>query len=123
MPPLDLVILMGRDSEGTFDAVPERKQREGNGLETAVRKFKMAAYLWQAFTGEQMNRNNFGRRCFRLEEEWQPGSLSQRDAETPSMRNEAKIHIVRTDKTVAELRDLDRAQQYRPQRKRVSSSL
>ena len=118
MPPLDLVILMGRDSEGTFDAVPERKQREGNGLETAIRKFKMAAYLWQAFTGEQMNRNNFGRRCFRLEEEWQPGSLSQRDAEIPSMRNEAKIHIVRTDKTVAELRDLDRAQQYQPATKK-----
>lgn len=111
-PPLQLVILLGKDSTGTFDAVPERIQREGNGLETALRKFRMAAYLWQAFTGEQMNRNGFGRRCFRFEEEWQTGSLTARDRESGQMRNEAKIHIVRSEKTVKELRDLDRAQQY-----------
>ncbi|RJE16851.1 zinc metalloproteinase, partial [Aspergillus sclerotialis] len=78
----------------------------------------MAAYLWQAFTGEQMFRNNFGRRCFRFEEEWQTGTLSRRDAANGQMRNEAKIHIVRTDKTVAELRDLDIAQQYGPATKK-----
>lgn len=113
-PPLDLVILLGKDSDGTFDAVPERIQREGNGLETAIRKYRMAAYLWQAFTGEQMFRNNFGRRCFRFDEEWQPGTISCRDAESGQMRNEARIHIVRTQKTVAELRDLNIAQQYGP---------
>lgn len=111
-PPMQLVILMGKDSPGTFDAVPERVQREGNGLDTAIRKFRMAAYLWQAFTGEQMHRNGFGRRCFRFEEEWQTGSLTYRDWESGQMRNEAKIHIVRSKKTVKELRDLNRAQQY-----------
>ena len=50
-PPLDLVILLGKDSTGTFDAVPERIKREGNGLDVAIRKYRMAAYLWQAFTG------------------------------------------------------------------------
>ena len=110
-PPLDLVVLLGKDSPGTYDAVPERKQREGNGLEIAIRKFKMAAYLWEAFTGEQMNRNSFGRRCFRFDEEWQPGTLSARDVESGQMRNEAKIHVVRTEKTVQELRDLEVAQQ------------
>ena len=110
-PPLQLVILLGKDSPGTYDAVPERVQREGNGLDTAVRKYKMAAYLWQAFTAEQMYRNGFGRRCFRFEEEWQLGSLTGRDAGTSQMRNEARIRIVRTEKTVAELRDLNRAQQ------------
>lgn len=110
-PPMQLVILMGKDSPGTFDAVPERVQREGNGLDTAIRKFRMAAYLWQAFTGEQMHRNGFGRRCFRFEEEWQTGSLTYRDWESGQMRNEAKIHIVRSKKTVKELRDLNRAQQ------------
>ncbi|KAL3493794.1 putative peptidase family-domain-containing protein [Aspergillus germanicus] len=113
-PPLHLVILLGKDSDGTFDAVPERKQREGNDLDTAIRKYRMAAYLWQAFTGEQMFRNNLGRRCFRFEEEWQPGTVSQRDATSGQMRNEAKIHVVRTEKTVAELRDLQIAQQYGP---------
>ena len=108
---MQLVILMGKDSPGTFDAVPERVQREGNGLDTAIRKFRMAAYLWQAFTGEQMHRNGFGRRCFRFEEEWQTGSLTYRDWESGQMRNEAKIHIVRSKMTVKELRDLNRAQQ------------
>lgn len=111
-PPLQLVILLGKDSPGTFDAVPERVQREGNGLETAVRKYRMAAHLWQAFTGEQMYRNSFGRRCFRFEEEWQTGSLSFRDRDTRQMRNEAKIHVLRSEKTVKELRSLDIAQQY-----------
>ncbi|KAJ5141252.1 uncharacterized protein N7443_010779 [Penicillium atrosanguineum] len=110
-PPLHLVILMGKDSDGTYDAVPERAEREGNGLETAIRKYRTAAYLWQAFTGEQMFRNNFGRRCFRFEEEWQSGSLSSRDLAVGQMRNEAKIHVVRSEKTVAELRDLNIAQQ------------
>lgn len=110
-PPLQLVVLLGKDSDGTYDAVPERVEREGNGLETAIRKYRMAAYLWQAFTGEQMFRNNLGRRCFRFEEEWQSGSLSRRDLTQAQMRNEAKIHVVRSEKTVAELRDLDIAQQ------------
>ena len=108
---MQLAILMGKDSPGTYDAVPERVQREGNGLDTAIRKFRMSAYLWQAFTGEQMHRNGFGRRCFRFEEEWQTGSLTCRDLESGQMRNEAKIHIIRSSKTVKELRDLNRAQQ------------
>jgi hypothetical protein len=110
-PPLQLVVLLGKDSDGTYDAVPERAEREGNDLQTAIRKYRMAAYLWQAFTGEQMFRNNFGRRCFRFEEEWQSGSLSRRDLTQAQMRNEAKIHVVRSEKTVAELRDLNIAQQ------------
>lgn len=111
-PPIHLVILLGKDSPGTFDAVPERVQREGNDLDTALRKFRMAAYLWQAFTGEQMYRNGFGRRCFRFEEEWQSGTLTFRDRESGQMRSEAKIHVVRSEKTIRELRDLDLAQQY-----------
>lgn len=110
-PPLQLVVLLGKDSDGTYDAVPERAEREGNGLDMAIRKYRMAAYLWQAFTGEQMYRNNFGRRCFRFEEEWQSGSLSRRDLTQAHMRNEAKIHVVRSEKTVAELRGLNIAQQ------------
>lgn len=117
-PPLQLAILVAKDSPKTFDAVPERIKTEGNGLDTAVKKFKMSAYLWQAFTGEQMNRNGFGRRCFRFEEEWQPGSLTNRDLEMNTMRNEAKIHIITLDKTVQEIRDLDLAQQYEPAKKK-----
>lgn len=111
-PPLQLAIILGSDSSGTYDATPERIQREGNGLDLAVKKFRMAAYLWQAFTGEQMNRHGFGRRCFRFEDSWEPGTLSYQDWGTGQFRNQAKIHVIRSKKTVAEIRDLDRAQQY-----------
>ncbi|KAB5518758.1 putative peptidase family-domain-containing protein [Coniochaeta sp. 2T2.1] len=111
-PPLQLAILLGSDSPATFDAVPARIEREGNGLDTAIRKFRMAAYLWQAFTAEQMWRNKFGRRVFRFEEEWTTGTTNLRDRELGTMRAEARIHVIRTDKTVAELRDLNRAQQH-----------
>ena len=110
-PPLQLVILLGSDSPGTYDAVPARIEREGNGLETAIRKFRMAGYLWQAYTAEQMYRNKLGRRVFRMEEEWVTGTSNNRDRETGTMRSEAKIHVIRTTKTVAELRSLDYAQQ------------
>ncbi|KAI0121657.1 putative peptidase family-domain-containing protein [Xylariales sp. AK1849] len=110
-PPLQLAIVLAKDSPGTFDAVPTRIEREGNGVDTAVRKFRMAAYLWQAFTAEQMFRNKFGRRAFRFEEEWTTGTSNQRDREMGTMRSEARIHVIRTDKTVAEMRDLERAQQ------------
>jgi hypothetical protein len=111
-PPLQLAILLAKDSPGTFDAVPARCEREGNGLETAIRKFRMAAYLWQAFTAEQMWRNKLGRRVFRFEEEWTTGSVNHRDLENGTMRSEARIHVIRSDKTLAEIRDLNKAQQY-----------
>lgn len=110
-PPLQLVILLGKDSPATFDSTPARIEKEGNGIDTAIKKFRMAAYLWQAFTAEQMYRNKMGRRCFRFEEEWQTGTSNHRDQEQGAMRNEAKIHVVRSNRTVAEIRDLDRAQQ------------
>jgi hypothetical protein len=110
-PPLQLFILLGKDSPGTFDAVPSRIEREGNGLDTAIRKFRMAAYLWQAFTAEQMVRNRLGRRVFRMEEEWVTGTSNYRDRELGAMRSEAKIHVIRSSKTVAELRDPNIAQQ------------
>ncbi|GAB1317241.1 Peptidase family-domain-containing protein [Madurella fahalii] len=110
-PPLQLAILLAKDSPGTFDAVPARIEREGNGLDTAVRKFRMAAYLWQAFTAEQMWHNKLGRRVFRFEEEWTTGAANQRDREHGTLRSEARVHIIRSDKTVAELRDVNLAQQ------------
>lgn len=110
-PPLQLVILLGKDSPATFDATPSRVQNEGNDLSIAIRKFRMAAHLWQAFTAEQMYRHKFGRRCFRFEEEWQTGSLSIQDWESGVQKNETKIHIVRCEETVAELRDVNLAQQ------------
>lgn len=111
-PPLQLAILLAKDSPETFDSLPARAEREGQGLDTAVRKFRMAAYLWQSFTAEQMWRHKLGRRAFRFEEEWTSGTANQRDRENGTMRSEARIHIIRSDKTTAEIRDLNKAQQY-----------
>ncbi|KAI1030516.1 hypothetical protein LB503_012188, partial [Fusarium chuoi] len=97
---LTLAILVAKDSPETFDASPARAEKEGNGLEMAVKKFRMAAYLWQAFTSEQMWRNKLGRRAFRFDEEWTTGSA-----------NYPRVHIIRSDKTLAEIRDLNKAQQ------------
>jgi hypothetical protein len=66
----------------------------------------MAAYLWQAYTAEQMYRNFPGapgdggsaRRSFRLEEEWANDTLSLQ--ETDVWRMTAKVHIVRSELTV-----------------------
>ncbi|KAF2033347.1 hypothetical protein EK21DRAFT_59100 [Setomelanomma holmii] len=113
-PPLQLAIILGHDSPGTYDAPPERMQREGNGLDLAVKKFRMAAYLWQAFTGEQMNRYGFGRRCFRFEDSWEQGTLSFQDWGSNQFRTQAKVHVIRSKRSVAEIRDLERAQQYSP---------
>jgi hypothetical protein len=112
LPPLQLAIILGSDSPATYDAAPDRIQREGNGLELATKKFRMAAYLWQAFTGEQMQRHGFGRRCFRFEDAWEPGTLSYQDWGTGQFRTQAKIHVIRSSKTTAEIRDLNIAQQY-----------
>ncbi|KAL1888720.1 hypothetical protein Cpir12675_006057 [Ceratocystis pirilliformis] len=113
-PPVQLAILLASDSSETFDCPPERVKREGNDLEVAIRKFRMSAYLWQAFTAEQMLRNKLGRRVFRFDEEWTSGSASSQDQEQGTMRSEARIHIIRSDKTTAEIRDLNIAQQHGP---------
>lgn len=110
-PPLQLAILVAKDSPETFDAPPERVKREGNDLDVAIRKFRMAAYMWQAYTAEQMYRNKFGRRTFRFEEEWTQGTTCARDHEFGKLRSEARVHVIRMNKTVAEIRDLNVAQQ------------
>ncbi|KIW02940.1 uncharacterized protein PV09_05986 [Verruconis gallopava] len=109
-PPLHLAILVAADSEEKFDAPPHRVAAEGNDLEVAKRKYRMAAYLWQAYTADQMQRNGFLSRCFRLEEEWQPSTLGGFEDPQP-WRSEARIHVIRLKQTVAELRNPEYAQQ------------
>ncbi|KAM0285497.1 hypothetical protein ACHAQH_001447 [Verticillium albo-atrum] len=109
--PLQLAILLAKDSPETFDSVPARIAVEGNGLDAAVRKYRMAAYLWHAFTGEQMVRQKMGPRSFGFEEEWTGSTSHQQDRMQGKMRREAKVHIIRSEKTVAELGELQTLQQ------------
>ncbi|RIB08100.1 hypothetical protein C2G38_374293 [Gigaspora rosea] len=110
-PPLHLAILVAKDSKCVIDAPPEKVISGDNSLDSVKAKLRCAAYLWQAFTAEQMYRNGFGRRTFRLEEEWQRDTLSNQES---SLRHTAKIHIIRTHYTLEELLDPERAQQYQP---------
>lgn len=109
-PPLHLAILLASDSDETFDAPPNRIASEGNDLDVAKRKYKMAAYLWQAYTADQMQRNGFLSRSFRLEEEWQQSTLGGYEESRP-WRSEARIHVIRLKQTMAELRNPEYAQQ------------
>lgn len=106
-PPLSLVIFVGSDSPATFDVPPQKQGQEM--LSIAIEKLRMAGYMWQAFNAEQMHRNGFGRRTFRLEEAWLPDTVSCQDKHV--MRNTAKVHVIRSKHTVAEIRDIRRAQQ------------
>ncbi|KAF1803772.1 putative peptidase family-domain-containing protein, partial [Mucor lusitanicus] len=116
-PPLSLVIFIGSDSDATFDVPPEKKGQ--NTLDVAVEKLRTAGYMWQAFCAEQLHRNGMGRRTFRLEEAWLPDTVSCQDKGV--MRNTAKVHVIRSKYTVAQIRDVRRAQQSDDQDESVES--
>jgi hypothetical protein len=106
--------MIAKDSPLAVDC-PARKyvslSSAHSSLESAIAKFRVTAYMWQALTAEEMRRAGLGRRSFRLEEEWAADSLSQSYSCDTTMQSTAKIHLIRADKTVAELRDAQVAQQ------------
>ena len=125
MPPLHLAIMIAKDSPLLIDCPMSKKGGISSAhadLDAAVAKFRMTAYMWQALTAEDMRSKGLGRRSFRLEEEWAVGTLSREflnaaHESSPdysraiAMRSTAKVHLIRTEKTVSELRDAQIAQQ------------
>ncbi|KAJ1808061.1 hypothetical protein LPJ56_004787 [Coemansia sp. RSA 2599] len=109
-PPLHLAVLVGSDSKGIFDAPPDAQGPGQNNLDAAVRKFRCCAYLWQAYISEQLYRSGFGRRTFRLDENYESDSMARDNAS----RMTARVHIIRSKRTVAEIQDKERAQQWKP---------
>ncbi|KAL3229121.1 putative zinc metalloproteinase [Nakaseomyces bracarensis] len=107
--PIHLCLVVAKDSPLQFDSPASQIQKEGgNGLDLAVKKMRIGARLMQAFTNEQMLRNGFGHRTIKFVEEYTwDTQFEQRIA----MRNTIKVHIVRSDKTTNEIRDIDVAQQ------------
>ncbi|OJD13378.1 hypothetical protein AJ78_06167 [Emergomyces pasteurianus Ep9510] len=122
-PPLHLAIMVARDSPLVIDCPPAKLGGLPNGhstLDAVIAKFRTTAYMWQALTAEDMRMKGLGRRSFRLEEEKTADTTSQAFLfgqsegalhSNKTMRSTAKIHLVGTDKTVAELRDPNIAQQ------------
>ncbi|GMK58096.1 hypothetical protein CspeluHIS016_0501280 [Cutaneotrichosporon spelunceum] len=99
--PISLIIVAARDSPLRFDDVCP------TNLDMAVRRLRMAAYLWQAYTAEQMVRAGFGPRTFQFETEWGVDTVSQAgvQAQIP------KVTLVRSGHSMADIRDKNRAQQ------------
>ncbi|CDO95511.1 unnamed protein product [Kluyveromyces dobzhanskii CBS 2104] len=107
-PPIHLCLLVGKDSPLKYDAPASQIRKEGgNGLDLAVKKLRTAARIMQAFTNEQMVRNGLGQRTFQFVEEYTKDTLLGDD----QWRNTVKIHILRSEKTTAQLRDANIAQQ------------
>ena len=138
VPPLRLAVLVAKDSPLLIDC-PLHK---GAGITSAhsdlsavVAKLRMTAYMWQALTAEDMRAKGLGRRSFRLEEEWALDTVSKSfaqvalesasggDISTMHMQTTAKVHVVRSDRTVAELRDPGIAQQNAAAREKEKDKL
>jgi hypothetical protein len=112
--------MIAKDSPLLIDCPPQKRggiSSSHSDLDAAINKFRMTAYMWQALTAEDMRVKGLGCRSFRFEEEWTTETLSREfrqgsyDASGSHMRSTAKIHLIRTEKTVAELRDAQVAQQ------------
>lgn len=108
-PPVHFALIVAKDSKLEFDSPDYKKRAEGgNGLDLAIKKVRLAAYMMSAYTNEQMKRAGYGNRTFRIHEEFDKDTLSNRDK---NKRSTAMIHIIRSDKTMAEIRDPNIAQQ------------
>jgi hypothetical protein len=114
-PPLHLAILVAHDSPLTMDCSIHKSggvASSHSDLSAAITKLRMTAYMWQAFTAEDMRLKGLGRRTFRLDEAWAPdtvsqdfmnaGSTGQLDDEG-AMRSTARVHVVKTSSSREEI--------------------
>ncbi|CCD23401.1 putative metalloendopeptidase NDAI_0B03670 [Naumovozyma dairenensis CBS 421] len=111
--PIHLCLILAKDSPMKFDSPKDQIAKEnGNDLYLAIKKLRMAGRLLQAFTNEQMLRNGFGHRTVQFVEEY---TLDTEFQDNPmkklKMRNNIKIHLVRSEKSIKEIRSHDIAQQ------------
>lgn len=109
--PVHLCLLVAKDSPGFFDTTSIKSHEEGNGIDLAVMKLKVAARLMQAFTNEQMLRAGFGSRTFNFAEEYAVDTLFDQEKNRQVKRDTVKVHVIRSKKTLRELRDPNVAQQ------------
>ena len=62
--PIHLVVVAGSDSELVYDVEPG----EVNDYDSAVKKYRVMVWLWQAFIDDQIYKRGLGHRSFRLDE-------------------------------------------------------
>lgn len=112
--PVHLCVIVGRDSAGAYDMPSYRTQRgEVANLDSAVRKLKVAGRLMQAFTQDDFRVVGLSNRSFQFVEEEvsNQGLFGYTSIESPTPHREIKVHVLRSPKTVAQLRDPNLAQQ------------
>ncbi|KAK0547290.1 hypothetical protein OC846_003147 [Tilletia horrida] len=85
---------------------PIRDKLLQGGIGEIIKRVAIQTYAWQAFYAEQMHRQRFGRRTFRLEEHPVP----EGDQEV-RLEDLLVVHLLRSDKTTAEFHDADNTQQ------------
>jgi hypothetical protein len=110
LPPLHLAIMIAKDSPLQMDCPTWKSAFTSahSGLDAAVTKLRTTAYMWQAMTAEDMHSKGVGRRSFRLDEEWAldtttASSMRTRRDRKKLMRSMARVHLVRSERTIAEL--------------------
>jgi hypothetical protein len=111
--PIHFCLIVGKDSVGQYDMPSYKLQRgEHPTIDLAVRKLKVMGRLFQAYTHDEMRRIGFSNRTFQFVQEQQSHQgVFGYDVNSPTPHQEIKVYVVRSDKTVAELRDPNRAQQ------------
>lgn len=111
--PVHLCVLVGKDSKGVYDMPQYRLKRgEQANLQTAIKKLKVAGRLMQAFTQDDMRSTGMSNRSFQfVEESVASQGIFGYTVDSPTSHQEIKIHVLRSPKTVAELRDPNLAQQ------------
>lgn len=110
VPKIHLCVMVGRDSPALFDC-PQNKMFEGNGLNTAIKKLRVGGRIMQSFTQDEMNKNGVAKRCFRFVEEETISTVSYQEEMKKVKRSEIKIHVIKSKRSVAEIRDPNYAQQ------------
>lgn len=112
VPPLHLAIMVAKDSPLLVPCPPSKFgaiSSAHSGLDAVIKKFRMTAYMWQAALAEEMRARSRMRRTFRLEEEFAVDSTKQVNRHGPSAKSTmgsiAKVHIVRSERTVAEIQN------------------
>lgn len=111
--PVHLCVVIGKDSNGAYD-MPKYKTLRGQvaDLQSAVQRLKVAARMMQAFTQDEFHTLGLSNRSFQfVEETVHDQSVFGYNMQSPAPHQEVKIHVLRSPKTVAELRNPDYAQQ------------
>ncbi|KAK4173667.1 putative peptidase family-domain-containing protein [Triangularia setosa] len=118
-PPLHLAILIAKDSPLSIDCPPTKFgtfSSTHSSLDAAIAKFRVTALMWQALIAEDMRRKGLDRRSFRLDEQWGVDTLTRELVQTSLTKPKdalgwiPQVHLVRTDRTVAQIRHLEGAQ-------------